>query len=324
LRFTFLIKKLSTKFKIDNLQENILLANHTTFRIGGPARYFCAAQNREELMAALKWGKENNLPIFILGGGSNLLVSDDGFNGLVIKMQSVNIKMENDNGKCKIICDAGVSFGKIIMETSKHGYSGVEWGWGIPGTIGGAICGNAGRLGEDISQVVASVTILDEKLEIKTLSKEECEFDYRSSRFKRTGEIILSVNLIFTKKDQVAIDEVLSQAKDVIKKSPPFPSAGCAFKNYKLKGERDELLKNHPELTARVRGGKIGVGFLIDQCGLGGRQIGGAKIWEGHKNYIVNTGSAKANDVKELIKICQAAVKEKYGITLEEEIRFVG
>jgi len=309
---------------LSNIKENIKLFEHTTFRIGGPARYFAAVKNNDELMKAVKWAKDNSTPFFILGGGSNLLVSDDGYNGLVVKMQNVNIKMQNDNVKCKIECDAGVPFGKIIMETVKNGFSGAEWGFGIPGTIGGAICGNAGRLGQDISQIVKEAIILDENLTIKKLTKEECDFGYRESRFKKTNEIILSTVLEFTKKDQVAIDEVLNEAKEVVKHSPPFPSAGCIFKNYRIRGEQDELLKNHPELAGRVRGGKLGVGFLIDQCGLRGRQIGEAKVWEGHANYIVNTGGAKAKDVLELMTLVKKLVKEKWGVELEEEIRHLG
>ncbi|HRY52571.1 MAG TPA: UDP-N-acetylmuramate dehydrogenase [Candidatus Portnoybacteria bacterium] len=306
-----------------NFQENINLADYTTFRIGGTARYFVAVKNKEELMEALRFAKNNSLPFFILGGGSNLLVSDSGFNGLAIKMQNESIKMQDDGKKCKIICDAGVLLGKIIIETSRLGYSGAEWGFGIPGTIGGAICGNAGRLGQDISQVVESVTVLDEGLNIKTLSKEECGFGYRSSRFKESKEIILSASLLFIKKEPAEIEAVLNEAKAAVKQALPFPSAGCVFKNYKVKGESDELLKNHPELIERIRGGKIGVGYLIDQCGLKGKQVGGAKIWENHANYIINLGGAKAQDVMALIKMAKEAIKNKYGIEMEEEIRYI-
>jgi UDP-N-acetylmuramate dehydrogenase len=310
---------MNSEKNINGLQKDVLLSNHTTFRIGGPAKFFCAVQNRKDLVGAIKWAKENKMPFFILGGGSNLLVSDEGYNGLVMKIQNSKFKIQNS----KVICEAGVPFSKIILETAKRGYSGVEWGFGIPGTIGGAICGNAGRLGEDISQIVESVEVLDENFETKTLTKAGCEFGYRESRFKNSGEIILQASLIFTKKDQAAIEKVLNEAKEVVKKSPPFPSAGCAFKNYKLK-EDDSLLKFHPELESQVRGGKIGVGFLIDQCGLKGKQIGGAKIWEGHANYIVNVGGAKAKDVLELIDLCRKSVKQRYNIELEEEIRIIG
>lgn len=318
MNMIFLISKLA------NLQENVSLTNHTTFRIGGPAKYFAAVKNNEELTEAVKYAKANSLQFFILGGGSNLLAADEGYDGLIIKCQMSNVKCQKKGNELKAVYDSGVLFNKVILETAKNGYSGAEWGLGIPGTIGGAICGNAGRLGQDISQIVQEVTILDADLNIKKLTKEECRFDYRHSRFKASDEIILEVILNFTKKDQAAIDEILNHAKEVVKHSPPFPSAGCIFKNYKIKGEQDELLKNHSELAERVREGKLGVGFLIDQCGLAGRQSGGAKIWEGHANYIVNVGGAKAKDVLALIKLVKEAVKAKYGIELEEEVRYVG
>ena len=255
------------------------------------------------------------------------MAADEGYGGLVIKVQNANFKMQKDppagGAKCKIECEAGVSLGKIILETSKNGYSGVEWGFGIPGTIGGAIFGNAGRLGQAVYQVVRSVTILDKNLNETELSVDECEFAYRESRFKKTGEIILEAVLEFKKNEPAAIAQVLNEAKEVIKNSPPFPSAGCVFKNYQIEEESDPLLLNHPELNGRVRGGKIGVGHLIDRCGLLGRQINGAKIWESHANYIVNTGGAKAKDVFELIKICKEKVREKYGLELDEELRYL-
>lgn len=309
---------------INNLQENISLASHTTFRIGGPARYFAAVKTAQELIEAIKWAKENSLLFFILGGGSNLLASDEGFRGLVIKCKMSEIEYQREGDNLVAVCGAGALFNKLIVETAKDGFSGAEWGFGIPGTVGGAVCGNAGRLGQDISRIVEEVTILDADLNIKKLSKAECGFDYRHSRFKKTGEIILEINLNFIKKEQTEIDEILNEAKKVVKHSPPFPSAGCIFKNYRTKGEQDELLKDHPELASRVREGKLGVGFLIDQCGLAGTQKGGAKIWEGHANYMINTGGAKAKDVLELIVIIKKSVKEKYGIELEEEVRYLG
>lgn len=310
--------------KLDNLQENILLASHTTFRIGGPARYFVVAKNNDELANAIKWAKANSWPFFILGGGSNLLVSDEGYAGLVIKIKNENLKIKNEKEKLKIECDAGVLFGRIIMEAVKLGYSGAEWGFGIPGTIGGAIYGNAGRLGQAMAQVVESVTVLDENSNLKTRLKNECDFGYRESRFKKTKEIILSASLVFFKKEPAAIEAVLNEAKAVVKHSPPYPSAGCVFKNYLVAPSGDPLLAGHPELAVRVREGKLGVGQLIDLCGLKGRQIGGAQIWEGHANYMVNVGGAKAQDVLELIALVKKSVKAEFGIELEEEIRYVG
>lgn len=360
---------MSLKSKIENLQENILLANHTTFRIGGPAKYFVAVKSQKEFLAVIRAAKESGAPFYILGGGSNTLAADEGFEGLIIRCQIPNFQCQIDGEKMKIACDAGVPLAKIIIETTKASYSGAEWGFGIPGTVAGAIFGNAGRLGQDISQVVRRVKILDENLDEKTLEFEECGFSYRQSFFKKTGAIILEAELEFMKKEQSAVGEVLAKAKDVVLHSPPFPSAGCVFKNYEVGvGESaagafrfrpptpalrlapdlrplnseaeanqgsprrpslnapaaDSLLFGHPELAPRVRGGKIGVGHLIDQCGLKGRQTGGAKIWDSHANYIVNLGGAKAADVLALIKLCKETVKEKYNIELEEEIRHLG
>ena len=315
-----------------NIQENISLANHTTFRLGGPARYFCEVKNSRELIWVIKWARKKGLPFFVFGGGSNLLASDEGFSGLAIKMQNSKIKIQNDplrqssseasNEKCKIECDAGVPFAKIILESTRIGYSGLEWGFGIPGTVGGAIFGNSGRLGQDVSQIVESVSILDfDSLKKKVILGKDCGFAYRESRFKKGDSVILDVVFKFKKGEKEEIEKILAEAKEVVRNSPPWPSAGCAFKNYQVKSENDILLKHYPELIQKVRGGKIGVGFLIDQCGLLGRQIGGARIWEGHANYIVNIGGAKTRDVLEIIELVKKAVKEKFGIELEEEIR---
>ena len=329
------------KSKLPNLQQNIFLANHTTFRIGGPAKYFLVAREQKELVAAIRWAKENNLLFYILGGGSNLLVNDKGYEGLIIKVQSDSSSVilrgeaakDLKRDKIKITVEAGVSFNKVIINTVKNNFSGVEWGFGIPGTIGGAIFGNAGRLGRDISPVVKSVKTLDENLNEKIIPAEECGFAYRESRFKKTGEIILEAELEFAKKEKKAIEPIFSAAKEVFANSPKFPSAGCIFKNY-IVGVADTLLIEHPELKDRVRGGraerglspsqlggKIGVGYLIDRCGLKGKKIGGAQIWESHANYIVNLGNAKTKNVLALISLVKNSVKEKYSVELEEEIR---
>lgn len=315
---------------LPGVHENVLLSQHTTFRIGGPAKYFFIAKNSDEIIQAVRAAKEESIPFYILGGGSNLLISDRGFEGIVIKFQASSFKFQGN----KIVAEAGVPLIKIIMETAKNGYSGLEWGFGIPGTIGGAVYGNAHRLGQAMSQVVESVEILDSSFAVKIFKNDECEFAYGKSRFKKTKEIILSATLVFKKQEQKIIDDVLEQAKKVVRQHPPFPSAGCIFRNYETQSDDDILLNMHPELTARVRGGKIGAGYLIDQCGLKGFQIGGAKIWDGHANYIVNVGSprcssgeaggAKAKDVVALINLSKEKVKEKFGIELEEEIRYMG
>lgn len=310
--------------KLSSAQQNVELKNHTTFRIGGPAKYFFVAANREDFVTAIRAAKETETPFYLLGGGSNMLVADEGFAGLIIKYNFSAQREKKKGEELELIVDAGTLFNKIILDTVKAGYSGIEWGFGIPGTIGGAVFGNAGRLGQDISGAIEAVKVLDENLNEKTLSLKECGFGYRESGFKKTGEIVTEVILRLRKKNQEEINETFNEAREVILHGPKFPSAGCAFKNYKLSGEDDELLKNHPELKERARGGKIGVGYLIDQVGMKGRKVGGAQIWEGHANYIVNVGGATGQNVKTLMDNVIEAVGEKYGIELEPEIRLLG
>ncbi len=305
----------------EKFQKKIPLSLCTTFRIGGPAKYFFSTADRNELRETLNWARANNEKVFILGGGSNVLFPDEGFAGLVIKFEPSGIEYKEQDNILLAECDSGAFFSKLILEVSRWGYSGIEWGFGIPGTVGGAVCGNAGRVDREISQVVKKVLVLSPALEELELSKEECGFSYRNSRFKKSGEVILKITFEFQKKAKEEIDELAGQSKKIMERAPQFPSAGCAFKNYILK-ENDSLLER-PEIAERVRSGKIGAGFLIEQCGLKGKKVGGAQIWEEHANYIINLGQAKSADVRELIALAKRSVKEKFGVELEEEIRIL-
>jgi UDP-N-acetylmuramate dehydrogenase len=316
---------MNLKFKPVNLQENILLANHTTFRIGGPARYFLTVKNEEEILAAIKFAKENNLEFFILGGGSNLLVSDKGFNGLVIKNQNSSFKIEGN----KINSGVGVFLGKILLESTENNLTGLEWAIGIPGTIGGAVSGNAGAYGHSISELVKKVRVLKAAdLTFRHLTFNDCGFVYRGSIFKETQDIIISVELGLVAgnraKSEELIKDTLAQRQGKI---PPFPSAGSFFKNYRLRNKdylAEPLLKNFPDLAKKVRSGKIGVGYLIEECSLKGVRVGGAMVAEEHANFIVNAGGATAADVLALAKLCQKKVREKFGINLDIEKKLIG
>jgi len=353
---------------LPNIKENIKLSDHTTFRIGGPAKYFLAVKNKEELIETISWAKTNSTPFFILGGGSNILFADKGYEGLIIKMESEKLIFGPEED-FEINCGAGVPLAEIVFETTSRGWGGLEWALGIPGTLGGAVCGNAGRLGQDLAQAVLSVRILDAGLEEKEILSGDCQFSYRDSRFKHNQEIILGAKLKFTKQNKSKAEELLREAQKIIEKMPNFPSAGSVFKNcivdasilpagtapswpatpalrlapdsYPLSSMADtnqgssrrpslaasagdSLLIRHPELKDHVRGGKLPAGFLIQQCGLAGRQIGGAQVWSSHGNFILNVDRAKASDVLELIELCKKSVEEKFGVQLEEEIRKVG
>ena len=259
---------------LPGLKKNVSLKNYTTFKIGGPAKYFFEAKKKEDLIGAVITAKKFKLPFFILGGGSNVLVSDKGFNGLVIK------------------------FGQLL---SSYVSKGLEWAVGIPGTIQGAVCGNASAFKKSMKDVVKEVEVFDTKTEkVKILKNKDCRFSYRNSIFrKKKNLIILSVKIKSKKSDTKKIKQYL----DYRKKTQPLnlPSAGSVFKNP----------------------AGFSAGELIEKCGLKGKKIGKVKVSEKHDNFIVNLGGGKAKDVMKLIKIIKNRVKKKFGVVLEEEIQFL-
>jgi len=309
------------------IERNVLLKNFTTFKIGGPARYFFVAKNKEDLKRAILWAKKKKLPFFILGGGSNVLFSDNGFNGLVIKIQNSNLKIQNENTKFKIICGAGLPLMKLVFKSSEIGVTGLENLAGIPGTLGGAICGNAGAFGKEIGDLVEEVKVLEVKgsrLKVKRLKNKECEFGYRDSIFKkRENWIILEATLKLKRGKKKEIEEKIKEILRLRKEKQPleFPSAGSVFKNVPIKKVPKEIREKFKE---KIKNGFLPAGVLIEAAGLKGFQIGGAKISEKHANFIVNVGGAKASDVKELIEKIKKEVKKKFKIQLEEEIKLVG
>jgi len=284
------------------LKINEPLAKYTTFKIGGPADFFVEVEKEEELIRLLKLLRELNLPYFILGGGSNLLVADEGFRGMVIKMQNSKCKFQNDNSKFKIICGAGYLLGKLVEKTAKIGLAGLEFAAGIPGTIGGAVRGNAGAWQQAIGDKVKRVKVLTPQEEIKWIEASNCQFSYRQSRFKKTKEIIWEVELELERGEKKEIKEKIKENLAKRATQPKEPSAGCIFVNPK----------------------PFAAGQLIDKCGLKGARIGDAQISPKHANFIVNLGKAKAADVIRLIKLIKEKVKEKFGVNLKEEIFLLG
>lgn len=284
--------------KIGGVKENEPLAKHTTFKIGGPADLFFEAKATEELIKAVKLARELKIPFFILGGGSNLLVSDQGFRGLVIKVQNEEIRVEGE----KIIAEAGVSLSRLVEKAVEHSLTGLEFAVSIPGTVGGAVRGNAGAWQQAIGERVVRVQILTEKNQVKWLDQKECQFAYRQSRFKQTQAVILAVELSLEKGKETAIKEQIDLNQEKRKGQPKEPSAGCIFVNPKPKS----------------------AGSLIEAVGLKGKQVGQAQISSQHADFIVNLGGAKAQDVLQLIKLAREKVKEKFNFDLREEIILVG
>lgn len=289
------------------IKQNEPLAKHSTYAIGGPAKYFTVAKTKEDVLEALKFAKEKDLPFFALGGGSNILFSDEEYEGVVIKIQIGGIKIDGE----KIIAGAGVPLAQLMNVSAENGLSGLEWAVGIPGAIGGAVNGNAGAYGRAAAEVVESIMVLEENnagnWEVKKYSRQDCGFRYRGSNFKSKDnkKIILEVALKLKYGDK---DKIREEIKNILMtrkgKVPPQASAGCVFKN--LKKENGELISS--------------AGSLIEQCGLKGCKIGKAEVPMLHGNYVVNMGGAAAKDVRALISLCKEKVKEKFNLELEEEI----
>ena len=295
--------------ELPEIQKGILLKDYTTFKIGGPAKYFFVAKTKEDLVNAVKIAKKLKLPVFILGGGSNLLVSEKGFKGLVIKMQNENCEVQGN----KIFVSAGAALSGLSGFAAENGFKGFEWSAGVPGTVGGAIFGNAQAFGDKISDKIESAEALDIKtLKIKRLSKKQCKFSLKNSIFKNPptgGKNLIIISAVFfpEKGDKEKIQEKTKEFLNYRKSHHPmvFPSAGSVFVN--------------PEKGGEI----IRAGYLIEKAGLKGKKIGGAQISEQHANFIINLGNAKAKDVLALIKLAQKKVKKIFGVLLETEVQIL-
>ena len=283
-------------------QKNISLAKHTTFKIGGPAKYFCIAESKEDIIEAIKKAKEKKLPLFILGNGSNVLALDEGFDGLVIKIETRSLSTDRD----RVSAEAGAKLKDLLRLSAREGLTGLEWIAGIPGTVGGAIYGNAQAFDGKMSNLIKSVEVLDDRsLKIKKISQKKCRFSLKSSVFKKNKNLIIISAILRLKRGNKK--EIRNKIKENLawrKKRHPlnYPSAGSVFIN---------------------RSKKFPSAYLIEQSGLKGRKIGDAQVSKKHAGFIVNLGKAKSRDVLELIKIIKKEVKKKFRIKLEEEIQIV-
>jgi len=320
------------KLSLLGLKRNIALNRQTTFLVGGKAKYFLQISNKQQLYQSLSWAKSKSLPIFVLGGGSNILFRDKPYPGLVIKIANNKVrKIKKDT----IVVGGGMFLPQLERKFLENSWTGLEWARGIPGTIGGAIHGNAGAFGHEIKELVKKViTINPLTLKEKVYSSSQCKFYYRGSIFKENKEIIWVVELKFKKGKKKDIEKKRNnywQYKFKNRHFFAYPSAGSIFKNIFIKDT--PYFKTYHQLAnsiegyafikgkrAKTKGGKLSTGWLIEQCGLKGKRKGKAMISNYHANVIVNLGGAKAKDVLYLINLCKKKVWEKFGIKLEEEI----
>ena len=296
--------------------ENDPMCKHTSFKVGGPARYFAKAENAEDLKAAIKLAREKGLPYFVLGNGTNLLVSDNGYDGIVITLAGDFSAIEDlGNGAFKV--GAAVPLGRFARTTLKQGFAGIHKLAGIPGTLGGAIYMNAGAYGQEIGSCCTMVTALDESGNVHEIPANDCGFGYRQSIFQKNKAIILSATFQLPAasaegKTVADLEAELAECMAKRKASQPLnmPNAGSTFKRLD-KGAADTPTQIAP-------------GYYIEQAGLKGQRIGGAEVSTLHANFIVNVGGATACDIKTLSEYVQQKVAEKFGIQLKREIILLG
>ena len=286
----------------NKLLEQEPMARHTTFRIGGPADYFVELGSIEQIRAAIQVCREENLPWFVLGRGSNLLVSDKGYRGVILSIYKDFQKTEIQGETVTV--QAGVLLTTLSGKVLDASLTGLEFASGIPGTIGGAVVMNAGAYGGEMKDIVRKVTVLDQDGEVRTLTCGEMQFGYRTSLAKKKGYIVLGAELTLKQGEKEKIREEMQalKAKRIEKQPLEFPSAGSTFKR--------------PE--------GYFAGKLIMDAGLRGAAVGGAQVSEKHCGFVVNTGNATAADVRELMRQVQGKVQEQFGVHLEPEVRFLG
>jgi UDP-N-acetylmuramate dehydrogenase len=310
--------------------QNQSLSQLTTFKVGGPAKYFFQPTNHDELIEAIKLAQTNNLKFLILGGGSNILISDDGFDGLAIKLafDFFDFLTQEDSDETLASFSADFSLAQAVNLSKMMELTGLEWSAGIPGTIGGAVRGNAGAFGSEMAQSVTEVIAYDSQNdEFLKLDNAECEFSYRHSIFKmKPWLIILEVVLKLKAGDENKIEnEILKNIKYRQENHPMnFPSAGSTFKNIPVKNLSPESLAKIKPTDQMLERQIIPAGFVIESLGLKGYQIGEAQISAKHANFIINSGQATAKDIVELIDFVKNKVRVELGIELEEEIFRVG
>jgi len=312
------------KKELPDIKKDILLSEHTTFKIGGKAEYFLLATKEKEIIHSIKIAKKFKIPVFVMGGGSNLLVSDKLIKGLVVKNQVKEpiVLMKNNIIKAP----GGIVFGKLVNYTINKSLEGLSWAGGLPGTFGGAIRGNAGAFGGEIKDSVLKVRALDNKLNLKELTNKQCKFSYRSSIFKQKNWVVLSALVKLKKGDKKKIQEISDSHINYRKERHPleYPNAGSIFKNVDFKKVPIKFKKLFSDKVKKDPFEIVPTAWFIIGAGLVGKKIGGAQVSKKHSNYIVNLGGASARDVVKLINLIKQKVKKKYNINLETEIQFIG
>ncbi|MCX6835287.1 MAG: UDP-N-acetylmuramate dehydrogenase [candidate division Zixibacteria bacterium] len=283
------------------------LAPLTSFETGGPARYFLVARSVEDVVRAVRSAGALAIPVFVMGGGSNLLVSDDGFDGLVIKLEIKGLQLADSR---LVEVGGGEQLIDVVNFTTENSMSGLEFAAGIWGSVGGAIYGNAGAFGGEVGQVLEKAVLVDSKGGVRTESAPFFRFAYRHSRLKETHEIVASATFGLTpgKKPEIErrVDEILARRAE---RHPDRRTAGCFFRNI------PDPSQEH---------GKLPAGKLLEEVGARELCVGGARVYDKHANIIVNTGLATSKDIRQLADMLKKRVLDRFGIELQEEVQQLG
>lgn len=290
----------------DKVLLNESMAKHTTFRIGGPVDCFVTPETMEQVKEVVQFAKEENIPFYVIGNGSNILVGDQGYRGIIIQIgkQMSKIELEHQGDEWYVEAEAGVMLSKLAMTIANQGLTGFEFAAGIPGTLGGAITMNAGAYGGEIKDHIVQAVVMNQKGEIRTRTKEELNLSYRHSVIQDENEIVLCARFQFSEGDKETILAEIKELNMKRKEKQPleYPSAGSTFKR--------------PE--------GYFAGKLIMDANLRGYRVGDIMVAEKHCGFVINVGDGTAKQVRQLINDVQEKVYQQFGVTLEPEVRFVG
>jgi len=293
------------------VKQHEALQQYTTFRVGGTADWFVETRSAEEIVNILRLTHETLTPVVVLGGGSNVLIADSGIRGLVVRTRGgVIARLDATH----IRADAATTMNGLVRWTITHGVAGVEEWAGTPGTVGGAVFGNAHFGGRLISELISSVRVCSRSGTVSEVGVREMGFGYDRSRLQQTGEVLLSADFVVSEGQPAALREVARRSLAYRKRTQPLemPSAGCVFQN------------PMPGTDAVPDGMPWSAGALVDRAGLKGHFSGGARVSPTHGNFIVNEGHASAADIRRLIEQCRRTVKDRFGVELREEIVYLG
>lgn len=304
-------ERLEARLGAGRVRRGVPLRDYTTFRTGGPAEWFVETRSSDEMLMVLEAARQAGMPVTLLGGGSNVLVSDQGVRGVVVRPRGGDIRRIDET---HVRADAAVTMNGLVRWTITQGLAGVEAWAGTPGTVGGAVYGNAHYGGQLISELITSVQLVTREGVVRDVPAAEMAFGYDASRLQRSGEILLTADFTVSPGDPEQLRSVARQSLAYRKRTQPLaiPSAGCIFQN------------PMPGTDVLPAGMPWSAGALVDRAGMKGATVGGARVSPVHANFIVNERGATAADIRRLIERCREAVRRSYGVDLREEIVYLG